>query len=87
MSVSIRLRRTGTVKKAHWRIVASHRLTKKEGKFIEHLGFYDPGHDPAKIEIKTDRLAYWLGCGAIPSSGVKNLMKQKGIKHPQKSKS
>ena len=82
MSVAIRLRRTGTVKKAHWQVVASHKLTKRDGRYLEQLGYYDPGKDPAKIEIKADRLNYWLERGAIPSQGVLNLMKKKGLKTP-----
>lgn len=85
MSVSIRLRRTGTVKKAHWRIVAAHTLSKREGKFLEILGHYHPGKDPADIEIKTDRLNYWASQGAIISQGVLNLIREKGIKLPARS--
>ena len=85
MSVSIRLRRTGTVKKAHWQIVAAKKLTKRDGRYIELLGSYHPGVDPAKIEIKEDRLKYWLEHGAIPAQGVLNLMKEKGIKVSRRS--
>ena len=82
MSVAIRLRRTGTVKKAHWQIIATNTLSKRDGRYIEALGYYDPGFDPAKVEFKVDRLNYWLGTGAIPSQGVINLMRQKGLKRP-----
>ncbi len=80
MSVAIRLTRTGTVKKTHWRVVATNTLSKRDGRYIELLGHYHPGFEPAKIEIKEDRLRYWLDNGAIPSQGVINLMRQKGIK-------
>jgi len=82
LSVAIRLRRTGTVKKAHWQMVASHKLTKRNGRYLEMLGYYDPGKEPAIIELKTDRVKYWLDQGAIPSQGALNLLKKKGIKVP-----
>ncbi|MBI4970470.1 MAG: 30S ribosomal protein S16 [Candidatus Omnitrophica bacterium] len=82
MSVAIRLRRKGTVKKAHWQVVATNTLSKRDGRYLEQLGYYDPGQDPAKVEFKTERLNYWLQNGAIPSQGVLNLMKQKGLKRP-----
>ncbi|MBI4397518.1 MAG: 30S ribosomal protein S16 [Candidatus Omnitrophica bacterium] len=80
MSVAIRLRRTGTIKKAHWQMVAAHKLTKRNGRYLELLGFYDPGKEPARIELKADRVRYWLEQGAIPSQGALNLIKKTGIK-------
>ena len=83
MSVSVRLSRRGTIKKAHWRVVVVPTLSKRDGRFIELLGSYDPGKEPAKIEIKKDRLGYWIEKGAIVSQGVANLMKKAGIKSPR----
>ena len=60
-------------------------LSKRDGRFIELLGYYDPTKDPAKIEIKKDRLDHWIKNGAIVSQGVTNLMKKSGIKSPKRA--
>lgn len=85
MSVAIRLTRTGTVKKAHWRIVATRTLTKRDGRFIENLGHYHPGKTPAQVEVNESRLKYWVEHGAIVSVSVANLLKKKGIRIPKRS--
>lgn len=61
-------------------MVAAHKLTKRNGRYLELLGFYDPGKEPARIELKADRVRYWLEQGAIPSQGALNLIKKTGIK-------
>ena len=55
MSVKIRLKRTGTTKKAHWRVVVTDSKNPREGRFIEEIGYYQPGKTPAHVSIKLDR--------------------------------
>jgi small subunit ribosomal protein S16 len=57
-------------------VVADSRQ-RREGRFIEILGHYDPRTDPAVVEIDTARAEYWVGRGARPSETVRNLMKKK----------
>ena len=80
MSVRIRLKRCGTTKWPHWRIVVADNRSPREGRFIENLGFYDPKTNPATIEINADKLKQWITKGAQPTVTVLNLMKKKGIK-------
>ena len=79
MAVNIRLKRGGTKNKAHWRIVVADSKAPRDGRFIEIVGHYDPKTDPATIEIKADKIKYWLDKGAKPSDTVKSLIKQKGL--------
>ncbi len=77
--VRIRLRRMGKKKQPIYRIVVADSRMPRDGRYIESLGFYDPGADPSTIEIDGERALYWLGKGAQPSKQVQNLMKIKGV--------
>jgi len=72
--LSIRMRRTGSKKRPFFRIVVSEARSKKEGEFIEVLGFYNPRNKPAVFEINKDRVAHWVRVGARPSDSVRTLM-------------
>ena len=72
--LSIRMRRTGSKKRPFFRVVVSEARSKKEGQFIEVLGFYNPRTKPAVVEINKDRVAHWIAKGARPSDSVRTLM-------------
>jgi small subunit ribosomal protein S16 len=72
--LSIRMRRTGSKKRPFFRVVVSEARSKKEGEFIEVLGFYNPRTKPAVFEINKDRVAHWVKVGARPSDSVRTLM-------------
>lgn len=72
--LSIRMRRTGSKKRPFFRVVVSEARSKKEGEFIEVLGFYNPRTKPAVFEINKDRVAHWVKMGARPSDSVRTLM-------------
>ncbi|KMQ49899.1 30S ribosomal protein S16p [Chitinispirillum alkaliphilum] len=76
MPVKIRLARVGRKKLAKYRVVAADSRMRRDGRFIETVGFYDPQSEPKVFEFKTERLAYWLNQGAQPTLTVKNLLKQ-----------
>ena len=79
MSVRIRLTRKGTKKKPFYRIVAADIEAPRDGKFLEALGTYDPMIEPPIITLKEDRINYWLGEGAKPSTTVQSLFKSQGF--------
>ena len=79
MSVRIRLTRKGTKKKPFYRIVAADVEAPRDGKFLEALGTYNPMTEPAIITLKEDRINYWLGEGAKPSTTVQSLFKSQGF--------
>ena len=74
MAVTIRLQRFGAKKRPFYRFVAADRRAPRDGRFLEQLGTYDPMQDPAVINLKTDRVDYWVGVGAQPSDTVASLI-------------
>lgn len=77
--VKLRLRRMGRKKAPIYKIVAADSRAKRDGRFIEAIGQYDPNVHPAKLEIVEDRTLYWLKTGAQPTITVKNLLSGKGL--------
>ncbi|OKY74454.1 MAG: 30S ribosomal protein S16 [Desulfobulbaceae bacterium DB1] len=76
MAVRIRLTRMGRKKKPFYRIVVANSEAKRDGKFLEVVGTYDPMQEPAAITIHKEKLQSWLDQGAQPSETVKNLLKK-----------
>ncbi len=79
MAVVIRMKRFGTKKKPHSRIVVTDKRSPRDGKFIEQVGYYDPSKNPALVKIDKERLLHWVKLGARPSETVRSLMKKEGI--------
>jgi len=79
MSVKIRLARRGAKKKPFYRIVAADSEFPRDGRFLEMLGTYDPMLEPAVVTLKEDRIKYWMGEGAQPTTTVKSLLKKEGF--------
>jgi small subunit ribosomal protein S16 len=75
MAVKIRLARTGAKKRPFYRIVAADARSPRDGRFLEKLGIYDPTTEPATVRLQTDRVSYWLGVGAQPTTTVKRLLR------------
>lgn len=72
--LSIRLRRAGTTKKPHYRVVVADSRAWRDGRFVEILGHYDPRREPAVVKIDAERAQYWMERGAKPSETVKSLL-------------
>ena len=72
--LKIRLRRMGAKKKAFYRIVVSDSRSTPGGRFLDVLGTYDPGTDPATVKLDLDRTEAWLKKGAQASETVKSLI-------------
>ena len=79
MAVRIRLKRLGTKKKPHQRIVVCDIRRARDGKTIEELGYYDPSRKPAFISIDKERAKFWLSKGATPTDIIKSLFKKQGV--------
>lgn len=75
MSVAIRLQRHGGKKKPFYKIVATDKRNNRDGSFIERLGHYDPRRNPIELQVKQERLDYWLSNGANLSHTLKCLLK------------
>ncbi|MGQ9499624.1 MAG: 30S ribosomal protein S16 [Dissulfurimicrobium sp.] len=75
MAVKIRLTRMGRKKRPFYRVVAAEVGAKRDGRFLEILGTYDPLKNPYELKINTQRLEYWLAQGAQPSDTMSSLLK------------
>lgn len=75
MSVKIRLAKVGRKHQISYRIVASDTRSKRDGKFLEVLGFYNPYNKP-ELSIDKEKLAAWTKKGAKPTLAVENLIKE-----------
>jgi small subunit ribosomal protein S16 len=78
MSVKIRLQRHGKKGKPFYWIVAADARSKRDGKFLEKLGIYNPNTNPATIELDVDGSVTWLQNGAQPTETAKRLLSYKG---------
>ncbi|PKN79790.1 MAG: 30S ribosomal protein S16 [Candidatus Cloacimonetes bacterium HGW-Cloacimonetes-1] len=77
--VKLRLRRMGARNLPFYRIVAVDSRVKRDGKYIECIGHYDPKPTPSIVTIEMDRAIYWLGVGAQPTDTVRSLLRKAGI--------
>ncbi len=77
--VKLRLRRKGKTHYPVYDIVALDSRKKRDGAYIERLGYYDPHSSPSTIKIDTDRAIYWLNVGAQATPLVRELMSYEGI--------
>ncbi len=76
--VTIRLARGGAKKRPYYKIIVADRRRATNGKFIEHVGFYNPlaTAKEEKIRVDNERVQYWLSKGAQPTERVAALLKQ-----------
>ncbi len=74
--LAIRLMRMGAKKRPAYRIVVKEKQSKRDGAYLENLGTYNPTREPAEINLKSDRVQYWISKGAQPTDTVRRLIKQ-----------
>ena len=78
MPVRIRLQRHGKKGKPIYWIVAADSRTKRDGRYLEKLGIYNPNTLPATVELNLERAVDWLQNGAQPSDTARNLLSEHG---------
>ena len=83
MSVKIRLQRHGKKGKPFYWIVAADARSKRDGRFLEKIGTYNPNTNPATIDLNLDGAVQWLHNGAQPTDTAKAILSYKGalLKH------
>jgi small subunit ribosomal protein S16 len=69
----------GKKKQPIYKVVAADSRSPRDGKFLEDVGLYNPLTDPHTVDLKEERISYWLDKGAQPTDTVKSLLRQKGI--------
>lgn len=78
MAVKIRLQRHGKKGKPFYWVVAADARSKRDGKYLEKLGTYNPNTNPASIELNLDSAVRWLHNGAQPTETAKTILSFKG---------
>ena len=79
MSVKLRLTRMGNKKRSFFRIVATNTASRRDGRPLEFLGYYNPQVSPADIKIDAEKANKWLASGAQPTDTVRSLLKKSEI--------
>ncbi len=79
MPVKIRLQRHGKKGKPFYWVVAADARSKRDGKFLEKLGTYNPNTNPAQIDLNVEDSVKWLQNGAQPTDTAKRILSYKGV--------
>ena len=79
MPVRIRLQRHGKKSKPFYWIVAADSRSKRDGRFLEKIGIYNPNTNPATIDLNFDHAVTWLENGAQPSDTARRILSYKGV--------
>ncbi len=79
MPVKIRLQRHGKKGKPFYWVVAADARAKRDGKFLEKLGIYNPNTNPATIELNVENAVTWLQNGAQPTDTARAILSYKGV--------
>ena len=83
MSVKIRLQRHGKKGKPFYWVVAADARSKRDGKYLEKIGTYNPNTNPATVELNLESAVQWLHNGAQPTDTARAILSYKGalLKH------
>lgn len=73
--LAISLMRMGAKKSPFYRVVVKEKRSKRDGKYLENVGTYNPMTNPAEVNLKHDRIQFWLSVGAQPTETVASLIK------------
>ena len=79
MATKIRLQRHGKKGRPFYHLVVADSRAKRDGRFIEKLGTYNPNSKPAEIDINFDNSLLWLQKGAIPTDTARAILSYKGV--------
>jgi len=77
--LAISLMRMGSKGKPFYRLVVKEKRSKRDGAYLENVGTYNPMVDPAEVNLKHERIQYWIGVGAQPTDTVKSLIKNNPV--------
>ena len=74
--LAIRLTRRGAKKRPFYRIVVAEREAKRDGRFVEIVGHYNPCREPIELKLNQERIDFWIARGAQPSDTVQDLIRK-----------
>lgn len=76
MAVKLKLTRLGSKKHPFYRVIAATDETRRDGRPLEYLGYYNPMTNPADVRLDAGKIKVWLDQGAEPTPTVRSLIKQ-----------
>lgn len=76
MAVKLKLTRLGSKKRPFYRIIAATDETRRDGRPLEFLGYYNPMKNPPEVKLENEKIKIWLDRGAIPTPTVNSLLKK-----------
>ena len=76
MAVKLKLTRQGSKKKPFYRVVAANAETRRDGRPLDFLGYYNPLTNPVDIKLDAEKVRKWLSLGAEPTDTVRSLIRQ-----------
>jgi len=79
MATKIRLARAGAKKRPFYQVVVADERSRRDGRYIENMGTYDPTKNPAVLKVNEEKILAWIGKGAQPTDTVRQLLKKAGI--------
>jgi small subunit ribosomal protein S16 len=79
MATKIRLARAGAKKRPFYQVVVADERSRRDGRFIENMGTYDPTKNPAAVKLNEEKIIAWLSKGAQPTDTVRQILKNAGI--------
>lgn len=71
--------RMGRRNKPFYRLVVADAKTRRDGKFVEIIGYYDPIPNPPEVKVDIERVLYWLSVGAQPTHAARSLLRKAGV--------
>lgn len=77
--VKIRLTRMGSHKRPFYRVIVADSRERRDGRFLEIIGSYNPLTEPSEIKIDIEKAKKWLECGAKPTDTAKKLLEKAGL--------
>jgi small subunit ribosomal protein S16 len=76
MALKIRLTKVGSVHQPLYRVVVAEARSRRDGAAVENIGTYRPGSKGNPIDLKMDRVEYWLSKGALPTNTMHSMIKK-----------
>ncbi|SKA64555.1 30S ribosomal protein S16 [Desulfobaculum bizertense] len=76
MAIKLRMTRMGSKKRPFYRIVAIDSATRRDGRPLDFVGYYNPMVNPVELKIDAEKVKYWMEQGAQPSDTVRSLLKK-----------
>lgn len=80
--LAIRLTRQGAKKKPFYRVIVTEKRSKRDGSFVEILGYYNPCREPVELKLNHERISHWIKCGAQPTETVRSLIRKSEQQQP-----